>query len=64
MVNLSATLALALGGTIVVWGILFGLGRIGYNGVILPELTSLLPIFLLTLYAIYTYLCHETKSLA
>ncbi|UFH58919.1 LptF/LptG family permease [Sulfurovum mangrovi] len=64
MVNLSTTLALALGGTIVVWGVLFGLGRIGYNGVILPELTSVLPILLLSIYALYTYLFDEAKSLA
>jgi lipopolysaccharide export system permease protein len=64
MVNLSATLALSLGATIVVWGVLFGLGRIGYNGVILPELTSVVPILFLIVYAIYTYLCHEAKNLA
>ncbi|MGC9351389.1 MAG: LptF/LptG family permease [Sulfurovum sp.] len=64
MVNLSATLALSLGATIVVWGALFGLGRIGYNGVIMPELTSVVPILLLSVYAIYTYHCHEARSLA
>ncbi|MDM5271338.1 LptF/LptG family permease [Sulfurovum sp. zt1-1] len=62
MVNLSTTLALSLGATIVVWGVLFGLGSIGYNGVILPELTTLVPILLLIIYAIYIYLYQEAKS--
>lgn len=64
MVNLSTTLALSLGTTIVVWGVLFGLGRMGYNGAILPELTSVLPIMLLLAYALYTYICQEAKSFA
>lgn len=64
MVNISATLALSLGATIMVWGVLFGLGRIGYNGVVLPELTTVVPILVLLLYAIYIYFCDETRSLA
>lgn len=64
MVNLSTTLALSLGSTIVIWGILFGLGRIGYNGVVLPEITSLVPIVILIFYAVYVYLYNEAKSIA
>jgi len=61
MANLSITLALSLGATIIVWGILFGLGKMGYNGAILPELASVLPIILLVAYALYLYIHQETK---
>ncbi|HEO98965.1 MAG: LptF/LptG family permease [Campylobacterales bacterium] len=64
MVNLSTTLALSLGATIIVWGVLFGLGKMGYNGAILPELASVLPIILLVAYALYIYVCQEAKSFA
>ena len=64
MTNLSMTLAISLGSTIAVWGMLFALGRIGYNGVVLPELTALVPIVILLAYAIYVYVYNEVKSLA
>lgn len=54
MTNMSANIALALGSVIVVWGTLFGLARIGYNGTVLPEVAFVLPIVLLSLYAVYT----------
>lgn len=57
--NLSTSTALALGSVIGIWGMLFGLERIGYNGVIAPELTSFLPIGLLIGYALYLYQAKE-----
>lgn len=59
MMNMGSVIALALGATFVVWGILFGLSQIGANGVLSPEMTSLLPIVLLWIFAIYVYLTDE-----
>ena len=59
VVNMSTSIAVAVGSIIGVWGVLFGLARIGYNGVLPPELTSLLPIFLLLSYAVYIYIADE-----
>jgi len=53
MMNFGSVTALSLGVTFVIWGILFGLNRIGSNGVLIPEFTGILPIALLWLYAIY-----------
>ena len=36
--------ALSLGATFVIWGVLFGLAQIGANGVLLPEVSAVLPI--------------------
>jgi len=63
MMNIGSTVALSLGATFVIWGILFGLNQIGSNGVLAPELTAILPIVLLWLYAIYVYITDE-KSIA
>ncbi|RLA65362.1 MAG: hypothetical protein DRQ78_05290 [Epsilonproteobacteria bacterium] len=62
MMNLGIVIALSLGTTFVIWGILFGLGQIGANGVLIPELSAVLPIVLLYLYAGYVYFTDE-KSL-
>jgi len=48
-----------LGTTFVVWGLLFGLGQIGANGVLSPESTAILPIILLWISAIYIYFTDE-----
>jgi lipopolysaccharide export system permease protein len=58
-INISTSVALALGAIIGTWGTLFGLQRIGYSGVVPPEFTSLLPVTLLMLYAIYVYRSQE-----
>ena len=63
MMNIGGVIALSLGATFVIWGILFGLGQIGANGVLLPELTAILPIVLLWIYALYVYFTDE-KSMA
>ena len=63
MMNFGGVIALSLGVTFVIWGILFGLGQMGSNGVLIPELTVILPIALLSIYAIYVYLIDE-KSIA
>jgi len=63
MMNLGSVIALSLGATFVTWGILFGLNRISSNGVLAPEVTSILPIVLLWIYAIYVYITDE-KSIA
>ena len=59
MMNLGAVIALSLGTTFVVWGLLFGLGQIGSNGVLSPESTAILPIILLWIAAIYIYFTDE-----
>ena len=63
MMNMGSVIALSLGATFVIWGILFGLNQIGKNGVIAPEFTAILPIVLLWVYAIYVYITDE-KSIA
>jgi lipopolysaccharide export system permease protein len=59
MMNLGGVIALSLGATFMIWGVLFGLTQIGSNGVLIPELTSILPISLLWLYALYLYFTDE-----
>ena len=59
MMNLGAVIALSLGTTFVVWGLLFGLGQIGANGVLSPESTAIVPIILLWISAIYIYFTDE-----
>jgi len=59
MVKMGRVVALSLGATFIVWGILFGLNQMGLNGVLLPEMTALLPISLLWLYAFYVYFIEE-----
>ena len=63
MMNLGSVIALSLGATFVIWGILFGLNQMGSNGVLAPEITAILPIALLWLYAIYVYITDE-RSIA
>jgi len=63
MMNLGSVIALSLGATFVIWGILFGLNQMGSNGVLIPELTAILPISLLWVFAIYVYFTDE-KSIA
>lgn len=55
MMNVGSIIALSLGATFMIWGILFGLNQIGTNGVLIPELTAILPVVLLWVYAIYIY---------
>ena len=61
MINMGTVIALALGATFVIWGILFGLNQIGANGVVIPEFTAILPIMLLWAYAIYVYVTDEDR---
>ncbi len=63
MMNIGGVIALSLGATFVIWGILFGLGQVGANAVLIPELTAILPIVLLWFYAGYVYITDE-KSIA
>jgi len=62
MMNLGGVIALSMGATFVIWGVLFGLAQIGTNGVLTPELSTILPIVVLWGYAIYVYISDE-KSL-
>ena len=62
MMNMGAVIALSLAATFVIWGILFGLSQMGANGVLLPEVTAILPVILLWVYALYIYYTNE-KSL-
>ena len=63
MMNMGAVIALSLAATFVIWGILFGLSQMGANGILLPELTAIVPVVLLWAYAIYIYFTDE-RSLA
>jgi len=63
MVNIGGVIALSLGVTFVVWGVLFGLIQIGANALVSPELSIFTPIVLLWCGAIYIYFTDE-KSLA
>ncbi len=56
MMNSGKIIALSLGTTFTIWGILFGLNQIGTNGVLIPEVTAILPIGLLWIYAGYVYI--------
>jgi len=59
MMNFGGVIALSLGVTFIIWGLLFGLNQIGSNGVLMPELTAILPIVLLWMYASYVYIADE-----
>ena len=59
MMNMGGIIAFSLGVTFMIWGILFGLNQIGTNGVLIPELTAILPIMLLWVYAVYIYFTDE-----
>jgi len=59
MMNTGRIIALSLGVTFTIWGVLFGLNQIATNGVLIPELTAILPIVLLWSYAIYVYVSDE-----
>lgn len=61
MINMGKTLAFFIGVTIIIWGLLFALSKIGSNGLIMLEISSFLPIFLLFGYAIKLYNnCYKT----
>ncbi|MCB4747578.1 MAG: LptF/LptG family permease [Sulfurovum sp.] len=59
MIHFGLVVSVALGVTFMIWGVLFGLNQIGANGVLSPEVTVIIPIVLLWLYAIYVYLTNE-----
>lgn len=59
MVNIGAVVALALGSTFTIWGIIFGLNQVGANGVLIPEFTAILPIVILWTYALYVFITDE-----
>ena len=59
MMSLGLVVASSLGVTFVIWGILFGLNQMGENGVLIPEITAVLPIVILWIYAIYVYFTNE-----
>ncbi len=61
MMSLGLVIASSLGTTFIIWGILFGLNQMGQNGVLLPEITAILPIVLLWIYAIYVYFTDERR---
>jgi len=61
MMGFGSVIALSLGVTFVIWGVLFGLNQIGANGVVLPELTAIFPIVIIWLYALYVYVTDEKR---
>ncbi len=50
----------ALGGSLLAWGTLMGLSYLGANGVVMPEISSFLPIMLLGGYATMEYFARES----
>jgi len=61
--NMVIVTAQTLGGTLFMWGALFALNRMGQNGVISPELASILPIALLSILALYIYSSSNSKNI-
>jgi lipopolysaccharide export system permease protein len=59
MMNLGSVIAISMGATFIIWGVMFGLNQMGSNGVLLPEFTSILPVTILWIYAIYVYFTDE-----
>ena len=59
MMNIGAVVALALGATFMIWGALYGLSQVGLNGVLMPELTVILPVVLLIGVSLYVYFTDE-----
>jgi lipopolysaccharide export system permease protein len=59
MMRFGSVIALSLGATFIIWGILFGLNQMGSNGVLIPELTAILPIIILWIYAIFVFFTDE-----
>jgi len=59
--NIATTTMQALGGTLFIWGILFALQRMGMNGTVNPELVIVLPVLLLWIYAIYTWIKADSR---
>ncbi|MDD3774732.1 MAG: LptF/LptG family permease [Sulfurovaceae bacterium] len=51
---------ISLGGSLLAWGTLMGLSYLGANGVVMPEISSFVPIMLLSGYAIMEYFARES----
>jgi len=54
--NRELVLALALGGTLVIWGGLYALYSLSISGTVSPDLAMVLPVILLLFYAFYLYI--------
>ena len=61
MMSFGSVIALSLGATFIIWGILFGLNQMGSNGVLIPELSAILPILILWIYALFVFFTDERK---
>jgi len=61
MMHIGVAVAFSLGATFGVWGMLFGLNQIGTNGLVMPEVSSIVPIVLLWMYAIFLYGTKEKR---
>lgn len=59
MMHMGAVVAISLGVTFGIWGLLFGLNQLGSNGLVTPEISSILPVVLLWIYAIFLYATEE-----
>jgi lipopolysaccharide export system permease protein len=59
MMSLGSVIAFSLGTTFIIWGILFVLNQMGSNGVLIPELTAILPILILWGYALFVFFTDE-----
>jgi lipopolysaccharide export system permease protein len=59
MMRWGASVAYSVGFTFAIWGILFGLNQLGRNGVVIPEISVVLPVALLLVVAVVYYLKSE-----
>lgn len=60
--NAAKTTTMALGGSLLTWGVIMGLSYLGANGVVAPELSSFVPILLLSGYAMIVYFAKEKTA--
>jgi lipopolysaccharide export LptBFGC system permease protein LptF len=60
--NSSLVSALAIGGTLVLWGLLMGLGRLGAGSIIPPEIAYGLPVIIISIYSFYLFMQKEKLS--
>lgn len=58
--NVAKIATVALGGSLLAWGMIMGLSYLGANGVVAPEISSFAPILLLSGYAMMVYSARES----
>ena len=54
--------ALSLGGTLVIWGLLYALYQLSASGAILPEIAILMPVVVSSIYGLYLYFYSSSRD--